>query len=239
MKIRAITLLLLIVAFTHARSFSQNPYLSAESIYGPNLLLYNGPLYSFFTAPGTIGSQFLDGPQFVKGSVEFRGEKFTHILLNYDIYNQKVVLEYKTQNNKLREIVLPNIWIKSFHLGEMHFETLSFPGTKPSIYQIIGRGHFQILYAWSKNVNYGDNTNVSDQAFLVFSKPLKETYLRSGDKLMPYKNNESFVALFDPENKPLLKKYLRKNRIKLNKLGKSGQASVLQLINYCNTLPRK
>ncbi len=237
MKIRLIVLLFLIVAFTDGRIFSQTlipaPDLTANNIYGPNPLLYNGLSYSFSPPPGTKGSQFLYGPKFVKGSIQLRGEKFTNLLLNYDVYNQQIVLEYKTKKNDLLGVILPNSWIKTINLWGKHFESLSFQGNKPRIYQVIGKGYFQILYTWRKFLNPDEDPKAVN---LVFSKPSRVSYLKSGNKLMHYRDNRSFIALFNPKYKSLLKKYLRKNRIKLNQVKKSGMPAVLKLINYCNSL---
>lgn len=236
MKIRTILTLFLIITFANANCYSQNQGFSANKIYGLNPLLYNGKLYTFFAAANTQGSQFLDGPNFKKGSVQFRGEKFNNLLLNYDVHNQQVVLRFKTRMKNTREIVLSNVWLKYFNLGEQHFEILKFPGIKSRIYQVIGNGHYEILYTWRKDYNLSNTFGATNFAF---SKPVRDTYLKVGKKLIHYKNNKSFVALFGPENKSSLNKFLRKNKIKLNRIKKSRLQAVLRLINYCNTLPGK
>lgn len=236
MKIRSIISFLLILTFASANCYAQTKALSANQVYGLNPLLYNGPFYTFFPAANTKGSQFLDGPEFMKGSVLIRGEKFNNLLLNYDVYNQQVVLKYKTQLSNVKEIVLLKIWLKFFNLGKKHFEILSFSGSKSRIYQVIGKGHYQIFYTWGKNYDLNNSFGATNYAF---SKPIRDAYLREGNKLLHYKNNKSFVALFSPKYKPLINKYLRENGIKLNRLKKSKPQVVLNLINYCNTLAGK
>lgn len=236
MKIRSIILFFLIVTFAGVKSYGQTPVLTANRIYGLNPLLYNGKFYTFFTPVNTRGSQFIDGPVFVKGSVDIRGGKFNNVLLNYDIHNQQVVLKYKTQMNNMMEIVLSNVWLKSFNLGNKYFEVLTFPGVKSRIYQVIGKGHYEILYTWRKDYNLSNSYGATNFAF---SKPVRDSYLKSGNKLLHFKSNKSFVDLFRPENRSVLNKYLRRNKIKLNRLKKSRLQTVERLINYCNTLPSK
>ncbi len=233
MKIRLPFLLFILIQIAVTQSHAQTPVLSANQIYGLNPLLYNGKFYTYFNAANTKGSQFLDGPKFVKGSVQIRGKNFSGILLNYDVYNQKVVLKYKTRMNNLMEIVISKAWLESFNIDGKHFEILSFSGIKPRIYQVIGQGRYRILYTWTKTYALDHTYGATNFAF---SKPVRESYLQSGNKLMRYKNNRSFVALFGRENKSLLNKYLRKNKIKVRK---SGQHTTLQLINCCNTLTDK
>jgi hypothetical protein len=236
MKIRTILTLFLIITFASENCYSQNQGFSANQIYGLNPMLYNGKLYTSFIAANTIGSPFLEGPRFINGSVHIRGKEFRNLLLNYDVHTQQVVLRYKTQMKNIREIVLSKVWLKSFSLGQKHFEILTFPGMKSKIYQVIGKGHYRILYTWRKDFSLSNTYGAKN---FTFSKPVRESYLDVGNKLMHYKNNRSFVALFGPENKSAINKYLRKNRIKLNKIKKSRLQAVLQLINYCNTLKGK
>ena len=233
MKVRLPFFLFILIQIAAPQSHAQTPVLSSNQIYGLNPLLYNGKVYTYFYAANTKGSQFLDGPEFVNGSVQIRGKNFSGILLNYDVYNQKVVLKYKTRMNNLMEIVISEAWLESFNLDGKYFEILSFPGIKSRIYQVIGQGRYRILYTWSKTYALDHTYGATNFAF---SKPVRESYLQLGDKLMHYKSNRNFVALFGPENKSLLNKYLRKNKIKVRK---SGQQVSLQLINYCNTLTDK
>lgn len=236
MKMRMGILLFLIMVLAGTRSFAQTPVLSANRIYGLNPILYNGQVYTYFPSASTLGSQFIDGSKFVEGSVHIRGKKFNNILINYDIYNQKVVLKYRTRMNNMMEIVLSKVWLKSFDLGEKHFEVLTFPGVKSRIYQVIGKGHYEILYTWQKNYGLANGYGATNFAF---SKPIRDSYLKAGNKVMHYTSNRNFVSRFGPENKSLLNKYLRKNGIKLNRGKKSGPQAVLRLINYCNTLSHK
>lgn len=226
-------LLFFTMLFAVESTLAQVPVLSANRIYGLNPALYNGKFYSYFAPAGTEGSQFLNGPDFVKGSAQINGKTFNDLLLNYDIYNQRVVLKYKTRMNNMMQIVLSVVTLESFNMGERHFEILSFPQVKTRVYQVLGNGPYKILYAWYKlyalDNSYGSTT-------FKFSKPFRESYVKVGDKRMRYGSNRSFVALFGRGNKSALNKYMRKNKIKVKK---SSQQAILQLINYCNTLPSK
>jgi len=233
MKIRLPILLIILLQITVTQGYAQTSVLSANHIYGLNPLLYNGKFYTFFPAANTKGSQFLGGPEFVKGSVKIRGKNFPGILLNYDVYNQQVVLKYKTRMNNVMKIVISEAWLESFSLGKKHFEILTFPNTRSRIYQVTGTGRYKILYSWTKYYALDHTFGATNFAF---SKPVRKSYLQSGNKLKRYKNNKSFIALFAPENRLLLKRYLRKNKIKLRK---SGQQATLKLINYCNALSNK
>lgn len=227
------TILLITMLLVVTSSYSQTPVLSANQIYGLNPELYNGKIYSYAPAITTKGTQFLYGPEFEKGSVVINGKTFGNLLLNYDVFNQQVVLKFMTRMNNMMKIILSDVWLKSFNLGDKHFEILSFPKIKPRIYQVIGKGRYEVLYTWRKDYNLQNTYGASNYAF---SKPVRESYLKFKDKLTHYKNNKQFVNLFSSENRPLLNKFLRKNKIKVKK---SGSKEILQLINYCNTLPTK
>ena len=222
MKIRLIPLLLILILFVANPGYAQTPVLTANEIYGLNPLLYNGKFYTYFTAANTKGSQFLDDHEFVKGSVRIRGKNFRNLLLNYDVFNQQLVLKYKTRMNNMMKLVISKAWLESFNLDDKHFEILSFPGSKSRIYQVIGQGRYRILYTWTKTYALDHTFGATNFAF---SKPIRGSYLQLGNKLMHYKSNKSFVKLFGPENKSSLNKYLRKNKIKIRKSGQIGRAT--------------
>ncbi len=233
MKTKPFLLLLFLLTFEAVQSHAQTPVLSPDKIYGLNPRLYNGKFYTYAAPVSTEGSQFLSGPEFQTGSATINGKTFHHLLLNYDIYNQQVVLKYTTRNHNMMKIVLSDFRLQSFNMGERHFEVRSFPGETTQIYQVLGKGTYEILYYWRKDYNLQNTYGATN---FKFSKPVRESYLCIGNKRMHFRNNNNFVKLFGHENRVLVSRYLRRNKINVKK---SGPRDLLQLIQYCNTLSEK
>jgi hypothetical protein len=206
----------------------QNAILSDE-IFGSDPLLFNGRFYTFSPPLKTEGNQFLHDTDFEEGSVTIRGVKYNNLLLNYDVYNQQIVLKYNTRGNAVNFIVLSEAWLESFTAGGLLFEILAFTDSIKHIYQVIGSGNNRILYSWGKKLSLDIFVGTSKH---VFSEPLKQMFLLSNNRILSFSNNRSFSALFNERRTDVIK-YLRAERINVKR---ASDKSMYQLINYCNTI---
>jgi hypothetical protein len=214
-------------------SYAQNSDSDPDKVYGLDPLLYNGRFYSYFLPAGTGGTPFFNGPGFVNGSVTIRGVTYDSLSLKYDVFNQQLILLYKTSVGAKNLIVVSDAWLESFSLAGSHFELLAIQDTIRQIYQVIGTGPTVVLYQWRKDLAIDGGFGNESYAF---SKSKRDSYLLIGKKLLKYKKNKSFVAQFDLANQAALKKYLRQERVKLKK---ASDKAVSDLIKYCNSLSPK
>jgi hypothetical protein len=118
--------------------FSQATSPEFDRIYGPDPLLYNGKKYIYFLPPGTGGHQFLAQPEFTEGEVIIKQIRFSRVSLNYDIYNQQLLLEYPDETGANGIIEVSKAWLDGFHLAGMDFIMHDF-GDKPRFYQVLGK----------------------------------------------------------------------------------------------------
>ncbi len=206
----------------------QNTKLSDE-IFGSDPLLYNGRFYTFSVPLKTGGNQFLHGAEFEKGSVSIRGVKYNDLILNYDVFNQQLVLKYNTSSGAVSFIVLSDAWLESFTLGGLFFEQIVLSDSTKHIYQVIGSGPNRILYSWTKKLSLDNFVGTRNH---VFSEPRKEMFLLSDNHCSNFWNNRSFSAIFT-ERRTDINKYLRKEKINVKK---APDKLMYQLINYCNNI---
>ena len=94
------TIILLIISLASWTDAQEN-----IAIYGLDPLLYNGRIYTFNLSKETIGHPFMHSQNYESGDVVIRNEKFEDVLLNYDIYNQELILIYLMENS---QPLLPN-----------------------------------------------------------------------------------------------------------------------------------
>jgi hypothetical protein len=209
---------------------AQFTMMTDNQIYGLDPLLYNGRLYSYFVPASTKGTPFIMGPEYNTGSVTIRGITYNDLLLNYDIYNQQLILQFKALAGNEQLLVISEAWLEAFTLGDKHFEFLPIEDSTNQLSQVLGDGKIRVLYTWKKNLSLDNSYGATNY---IFSKPLREFYLVTDSDLEKYKNNRSFTALFDPVNQSLVKKYLRQQKIKMKK---ANDREIIKLLNYCNTL---
>lgn len=225
--LRFLILVLLISASTQTTSFAQDNPFDFEKAYGLDPVLYNGRIYSYFVPPGTEGTQFFTGQDFLSGTAKIRGILFKDLLLNYDVYNQQLILEYYPEDGVRKLIVVSDAWLEEFNLGKMHFELLAISGTEKRIYQVIENDTYRILYSWRKDLLLNNKHGATNH---VFSDPSKESYLRVKNQFVKFGNNKSFIALFDPDDRATLKKYMHQRKINLKK---ASDELIMELIEYC------
>jgi len=225
--------LVIFLLVTSAGVCAQPSTTAPDKAYGLDPLLHNGKFYTYFLPPWTGGTQFFNGPGFVKGSVTLRGVTYDNLRLKYDVFNQQLVLQYETSSGSDNLIVLSDAWLETFNLGGVHFEILAIQDSLKRIYQVMGTAPNRLLYYWYKELAIDGGIGIENY---VFSAPKRESYMLIGTKLFKYKNNKSFLALFDTEKQAALKKYFRQQHINVKK---ASDQVITELVNYCNTLSTK
>ena len=216
--------------FVMISAFAQVKVDNQDRIYGYDPLLYNGRVYAFFPKPGTAGTPYIYSDFDTQGSVTVRGVTYTNLNLNYDLYNQQLILNYKTILGSSSFIELSLAWLETFEIKDLHFEVVTNTDTSKRIFQVLGSGPYQIRYSLFKAL-LPDSRTASRNYF--FTNTEKEMFVFSGNKMTKYKNNRSFTAAFNPTQQDAIRKFIRKNKIKVKK---ASDFKMTELINYCNTL---
>ena len=224
-----ILLLLAVTIGAHSVS-AQAPENNPDQVYGFDPLLYNGRIYSFYPEPGTEGTQFLFDEFDAHGSVTLRSVTYSNVKINYDVYNQQLILEYKNAIGSASQIEISKAWLEMFDLHSCHFEMHTYIDTTKRIFQVLGNGPVKVLYYQRKELSVDTRTS-SKKRF--FSDAITERFISAGNKLLKYKNNRSFIAFFNSSDQDFIKKYLRKYKIKVKK---AKDQQMTELITYCNTL---
>ena len=226
MKINLCLLLLIILFSISGTLISQDAVTILDRAYGLDQTLYNGKKYNYFLPSGTNGHQYLFSPDNVVGSVTLKGKCYQDITLNYDIFNQQLLLQYEDERGALNIIEVSKAWIKSFRIGNMNFEFLNLE-KDPHFYQVLGEGQVRILYYWRKNLNLDVAIGSSD---FTFTPAVRDSYLFMDGQLKPFSTNRSLIRLFDPGHRPKIKSYLRKNKVKVKKASDQAMAEMLTFI---------
>jgi hypothetical protein len=205
----------------------------SDKVYGLDPALYNGRRYIFFLPANTTGNQFLEGPIFEKGGVKIRGVIYNELELNFDIFNQQLILQYKDNIGAVNLLIVSDAWLESFNLRGLNFELIPSQDTSNRIFQVLGTGRYRILYHWKKELNLESFQGSQNH---MFSDPKREMNLQSGNQILKFWNNKSYYSLFESDTRIAIKGYLRKNKIKVKK---SSDQIMTGLINYCNSLYSK
>jgi len=226
MKSIMCSLLLIILFSISGTLISQNAVKVLDRVYGLDQTLCNGKKYNYSVPSSTKGHQFLLSPDYIAGSVTLKGKCYQGLTLNYDIFNQQLLLQYKDETGALNIIEVSKAWLTSFRRGIMNFEFLKLEKDQ-HFYQVLGEGPVRILYYWRKNLNLDDAVGSSN---FIFTKPIRDSYVLMDCQLKPFTTKRSLVRLFDPGHRPEIKSYLRKNKIKVKKATDQAMAEMITFI---------
>jgi len=223
------SLILIFLIFCPGTFSAQDAFREMDQVYGPDPLLYNGKKYSYFLPHGTGGHQFLISEEYLTGEVTVKGIKFDGVALNYDIYNQQLLLQCANETGASNIIEVSRAWLESFRLDTLEFKYLNFD-RDPRFYQVLGDKPCQILYYWRKNLKL---SNFSGHANYTFLPPVKTRYVLTGGELHPFSSKSSLIAIFDPMHKLEIKNYMKNNKIKLKQ---ASDQVMTELINFIGNL---
>ena len=213
-----------------AKAYAQASDNNPDQVYGYDPLLYNGMVYYYYSTPGTGGTQYLFDAFDQQGSVTVRGVTYTNQELNLDVFNQKLILKYKNTVGSTNLIEISFAWLESFEIKGRHFELVATADTTKEIFQVLGEGPSKVLYYQSKKLLIQSFIESTSHAF---SQVQKAMYVFNGHEKIRYKNNRSFVNAFSPDQHDMIRKYIRKHNLTVQK---AKDPEMTELINYCNTL---
>jgi hypothetical protein len=198
------------------------------TIYGLDPLLHNGRIYAFTLSSETIGHPFLHSQDYKPGYVIIMDQKFEDVLLNYDIYNQELILKFNDIHGANNLIKLSKAWLRSFYLHNREFVLMETGNGQKEFFQVIGGGFLKVLFQWQKKMSLSKEVGKSNYHF---SDPVKIMYLYREEAFYKFKNNKSFIGCFAPSQQASVKKYLTENRINVKK---ASDEEMLNLITFCS-----
>lgn len=190
----------------------------------------NGKKYDYLV-PQMEGHQFISQKSFIKGTATINGRLYTDLILNLDVFNQQLVLEYINNQGVKHLLAMSDASVTSFSIGSSDFEFKDVPDGTKQIFQVIGSGKTQVLYGWKKRIEM----NQSKGSF-YYTPVYKASYVNINDKLIRYKNKRSFLKCFPTDKKMQIKQFIKENRIKFNK---ATDRDMADLINFCNSIISK
>ena len=119
--------------------------------------ILQGKQYSHFY-PSTRGHQYWDKAIYAIGSLTFEGVTYHNILLNYDVYNDLVLISMM-RNGLTENIILDNTRIQNFQLASANFVNIrdSTESIAPGIYRLAFDQNDVQLFIQAKKSVVGNN----------------------------------------------------------------------------------
>ena len=194
--------------------------------YGPDYNLINGIKYLYLYS-AIEGHPFFGENQFYTGSLVIANREYQDVYLKYEIYNQKIILQYSPFSGGTDQILLKNKDIHEFKIDDKLFRKYSFPETGTRFYQVVTPGKIYCLYYWEKDLN------CSNLSAFNFSNQKKESFLVKNGKPYSFRNRRKFRKLFPVQYQKEIKQYIRKKKIWMRN---ETDIKMRHLLEFCNQL---
>lgn len=197
-----------------------------DHLNGPDYNLLNGrqyyPLFSGISHP------YFNTDRYRPGSLLLNGEAYDSVTINYDIFDQQVILQYPVNiSDQNIKVVLNRELIDHFKIDGKTFRKMSFPETGSSFFQVVSSGDLSCFLHWEKRLNrstYSGNTSYN------YSKQSREIYLQKEGQLYVVRSRSSFTGMFDEAYQKEIKGFLRREKIRFRN---ASDAKLGELMNFC------
>ena len=213
---------------TNPKTFAEI-YSLTEKALGIDQELVIGEMYEDHYR-GAIRHPFLLEDKFTNGSIIFKNKTYNNLNLKYDIYDQKVIVDYYYNQTQLR-FCLQNEFLDQFVIYDKIFKKIKLDGKDEAIYQVIENENLTCLYYWFRVRTESDH--LLPKISYEFSPEKRKRYLMVRGELSSFRSNASFIKSF-PKNirKPIKKK------IKSSKLfvASANDTQMQNLLDFCNSL---
>jgi hypothetical protein len=151
---------------------------------------------------------FLD-ESFRKGSVYVNSRWYEDVKLRYNIYTQKVEIEYRTAEGHINQFMSVPEMMPSFLLNTQEFRWMAFPDEEDAYYQVISSGTSICYIGWKKDMGLA---KTSDSKEYEFTKPIITYWLKLDQELVSFQNRKSFVKAFPEYMQKEIKRLVMKRK---------------------------
>lgn len=203
-------------------------YEAAQEALTDDPLIQNGVYYSY-PYYNAIGHPFLDRKEFETASVDFRGKNYSGLSLNYDLFNQLIILSWESEGILQMSLLAPD-FVSGFRLKGKHFVKADIQEGEAVFFQLVSETpRVSCYYSWYKERR--EIRDSGNRSIYSFSDQKSRRYLRLDGQFSRYKSNKSFIKLFPEAVRPQLKTYLHETRLQVME---SNDQAMEELIAYCN-----
>ncbi|MFO7853576.1 MAG: hypothetical protein R6X28_14125 [Bacteroidales bacterium] len=230
-----LTMLLFSLGFSQLFSQAEGETISSshirsifEKVYGPDPRLVSGKLYRGARQGSVTGNPYYTDENWKLGYVIIDSLLFDSLLLNYDILENKLVLNTASISNSNTLLCLNLEKTNRFGIDGRSF--IPFPGEKGSPERWFAESVVEdtLSYLILKKKVLQIDAGAMDFSYKTYNNP----YLQYNNKLFKFKSRRTLFRLF-PHLKDDLKKFIRQENLTFIK---KRPDYLSRLTEYCNTL---
>jgi hypothetical protein len=193
---------------------AQNSFEASEKMYGLDQQLYSGRIYYYIPGQRVTGDQYWYSPEFMLGSVSRNDSLRGNQLLNFDVTNGYILLQFEHISHMRQTIILPDSLTEYVEINGSRYEYFRDDYGFRRIALIVGDSQLGIALVAYKELNLNPTTGLAQ---FEFSKLHFAKYLLHNDSKTYFRRKSTFLKLLDPALRADVRKFIRSNRISFRK----------------------
>jgi len=202
--------------------------ISFDQTYGSDYNLLNGRQY--YQIYSSDSDPYLNAGLSRPGKVVIQGVTYEGILINYDLYQQVVILQYIGYGGEIRYLTMNRELVDEFELDGQLFRKAVFEGTGESYAQVIPSETRRFLITFRKELNFSPSSLATPYHY---GKQKKRIFLEASGTKYPVGSRSSFLKTFDENERPAVMQYLKREKIRFHR---ATDSKLLGLLQYCDQL---
>lgn len=192
--------------------------------YGTDQELINGIQFSNHYGRIDGNPYFMDG-RFRPGAILVNDQRHEEVMLRYNLYSQKVEIEYQTLEGNLNQVMTVAEHIPAFLLDGSEFRRMQFPDELPAYYQVKSFGENRLYVGWSKVLI---PTHGSSSKEYEFSLPRRSYWLQLDRQLKKFHNRRTFIKVFPAVRQKEVSKLLKQPQFSIQNASIQEMQMMLQ-----------
>jgi hypothetical protein len=179
-----------------------------EGAFGNDQELINGIQFSNHYSLVDGHPYYLD-THFREGSLTLNNERYEDRFIRYNLFSQRLEMEYRTPEGYLNQFMTVPELISSFTLGDRVFERMQPGDESVAYYQVISRGGTNCYIGWKKVMKLSRSDSSREY---MFSAPMTTYWLNTAQGLQPFHNKKTFIALFPEAIQKEISRLLKRSK---------------------------
>jgi hypothetical protein len=176
--------------------------------FGTDQELVNGIQFSNHYGRFDGHPYFLDG-RFREGSVSVNNGMKQQVMLRYNLYSQRVEIEYRTIDGNLNQYMSVPELITSFTLEGHEFIHMQLPGESPGYYLAVPNGEYAGFIEWKKDLRLSKGGSARDYEFT----PATIFYwIKLEGAPVSFHSRRGLLEIFPARMRPALSRLLKKDK---------------------------
>jgi hypothetical protein len=145
--------------------------------------------------------------------------------INYDLYQQEVILQYISHSGETRYVILNNEQVEEFVLDQKVFRKIFLEGRDGGYGQVLRANELGLYIFFNKKLNETPSMNTTPYHYTKLSKRF---YLEINGSTVQVGSRGSFIKQFEPDNRKEIRQYMRQHHIRLKKASDDALRGLLQ-----------